>query len=146
MSNSLQQTIRISAPVDRVYQALANSAEHAAMTKAPASFHAQEGASFECHGGQIVGRFVELVENRRIVQAWRPANWPAGVYSLVTIHLEAVSDAPSETELKLEHAAIPMGMGAHLEQGWHRKYWTPLKAYLAKKTRKTGSGSPEPVA
>jgi hypothetical protein len=38
----------------------------------------QSRGAFNTFGGLIEGRNVELIPNRRIVQAWRPAHWDPG--------------------------------------------------------------------
>jgi len=46
-------------------------------------------------GGHIVGRHVELAPNERVVQAWRVADWPPGVYSIAKFELSEQVPAPS---------------------------------------------------
>ena len=79
-------------------------------------------------GGLIVGRNIELVPNERIVQAWRPAHWDPGVYSVVKYELRKKD---SQTILILDHTGFPEGDFASLNSGWHERYWEPLKKYLA---------------
>jgi activator of HSP90 ATPase len=79
-------------------------------------------------GGQIVGRNVELIPGHRIVQAWRPAAWPAGSYSLVRFELKPNG---SETTVILDHTAFAAGLYDHLSDGWNEHYWAPLKKFLA---------------
>ncbi len=94
---------------------------------------AEAGGAFSCFGGVITGRNVELLPDRRIVQAWRVAMWPEGLYSIVKVELRPQG---TETRLTLDHVGFPEEMRAHLngedpEGGWHRQYWEPLKKYLA---------------
>ena len=79
-------------------------------------------------GGLIVGRNVESVPKERIVQAWRPAAWDPGVYSLVKFELK---EEGSQTKIVLDHTGFPEGNFRHLDYGWHAHYWEPLKKYLA---------------
>lgn len=127
MSTPIHQQITFNATPERIYDALMNASEHSAFTGGPAEISRDVGGSFSCHGGQIVGRNIELVENRRIVQAWRVANWDEGIYSIVRVELAGDGDA---TELTLHHDAFPDGMGEHLAGGWHARYWEPLKKHL----------------
>ena len=78
-------------------------------------------------GGLIQGRNVELVQNQRIVQAWRPASWDPGVYSMV--HFEFKPAGPG-TSLIFDHTGFPSGLYDHLDWGWKNRYWTPLKKYF----------------
>ena len=79
-------------------------------------------------GARVEGRNVELVPNQRIVQAWRPASWPAGVYSIVRFEL---SQRESLTRVSLDHAGFSEALWEHLNRGWVANYWDPLRAYLA---------------
>ena len=129
MSNSIRQAVIIKASPQRVYDALLDAKQFSAFTGgAPAEIDSNAGGAFSCFGGMITGRNVELVPNQRIVQAWRGGNWPEGVYSIVKFELDAQG---SETRLTLDHSAFPEGNAEHLEGGWHKMYWEPLKKYLA---------------
>jgi activator of HSP90 ATPase len=76
----------------------------------------------------IVGRQVELIPSRRIVQAWRVANWDAGVYSVAKFE---ISEKGSGSLLIFDHIGFPEGQGEHLDAGWKANYWEPPKKYLA---------------
>jgi uncharacterized protein YndB with AHSA1/START domain len=75
MSGTIHQEVVFSASLQRVYQALTDSKQFADVTSAPAEIGSEAGASFSCFGGMITGRQVELLQNQRIVQAWRAGNW-----------------------------------------------------------------------
>lgn len=47
-----------------------------ACTGAPAQIQHEPGGAFTLFGGRVTGRQVELIANRRIVQAWRVEAWP----------------------------------------------------------------------
>ena len=129
MSNVIHQEVVFDAPPARVYRALTNASEHAEFTGGPAEISEQVGGAFSCHGGRILGLNLELVPDSRIVQAWRPANWPEGVYSIVRLDLEA--EGSSKTRLKLTHSGLPDEGAEHIEDGWKVRYWQPLAKYLA---------------
>ena len=129
MSTSVHQEVTFAASPERIYRAYTDSREHAAFTaNGEAEIGSDEGGAFSCHGGAIVGRQIELVPNRRIVQAWRVADWGPGVYSLVRI--EFVPDAGG-TKVVLDHTGLPEGHAEHIASGWHTRYWDPLRKYLA---------------
>lgn len=132
MSNTtehhIHQEIELTAPPAKIYEALMSSEQHAEFTGAPADISRDVGGTFSCHGGAISGVNIELVENERIVQAWRVGNWDAGVYSMIKIQLEKSGDG---TKVVLDHGAFPEGSGEHLAGGWHARYWEPLAKYLA---------------
>ena len=95
---------------------------------APADIDPSPGGAFSCFGGRITGRNIELVPNRRIVQAWRAGTWPEGVYSIVRFELETHG---ADTKLTFDQSGFPDGNREHLESGWPKMYWEPLRVYLA---------------
>ena len=125
---TINQRVTIKASPAVVYRALTSAGEFSDATGAPAEIAGEEGGAFSCFGGRIVGRHVELAPNRRIVQAWRVAEpWPEGVYSLVRFNLSGSGDS---TTVELEQVGFPEEFAEHLEGGWHKMYWEPLKAHL----------------
>jgi activator of HSP90 ATPase len=99
-----------------------------ALAKKPAEISRELGGAFSVFGGHIVGRQLELLPERRIVQAWRVVDWPAGVFSIA--HFELV-DQGGSTKLVFDHTGFPSGEGAHLAEGWRVNYWQPLAKVLA---------------
>jgi uncharacterized protein YndB with AHSA1/START domain len=124
----LHQEIPIKATPQRIYEALLDSKQFAAFTGLAADIDPKAGGAFSMFGGLIVGRNVELVPNQRIVQAWRPANWDPGVYSIVKFELKAHGAGAT---VVLDHTGFPEGDFSHLDPGWYERYWEPLKKYLA---------------
>jgi activator of HSP90 ATPase len=112
----------------RVYEALLDSKQFGEFSGEPAQIDHEIGGAFSMFGGKIVGRNVDLVPSERIVQAWRPASWPPGVYSLVKFELQKRS---SYTQVVLDHTGFPEGGFEHLNAGWKMRYWDPLARYLA---------------
>jgi hypothetical protein len=70
MSTIHQETNFYAAPA-RIYKTVVDPKDFAEETGAPASGDSTEGAAFSAFGGHITGRHVELVPNKRVVQAWR---------------------------------------------------------------------------
>jgi activator of HSP90 ATPase len=132
MTGPIHQEITFKASPKRVYDALLDSKAFGAFTGRAAEIDREPGGAFSCFGGFITGRTIELVPDRRIVQAWRVGNWPEGTYSIVRFELLAQG---SETRLIMDHAGFPEELRSHLageqaDGGWHRQYWEPLRKYL----------------
>ena len=124
---SIHQEITFSAPPNAVYEALIDQAKHAEYTGGTSKIDRQSGGAFDCHDGQIVGRNIELVQDQRIVQAWRVAAWPEGRYSLVHFELQPDGDG---TRLVMDHYGVPEAMTEHIAGGWEARYWGPLRKYF----------------
>lgn len=128
MSDRIHQEVVIPVAVKRVYEALTNARQFSEATGgAPAQISRDEGGSFSCFGDRIVGRQVELVRDRRIVQAWRAADWEEGVYSMVRFELK---EDGKGTRLLFDQSGFPQDERAHLEEGWPKMYWEPLRKFL----------------
>jgi activator of HSP90 ATPase len=124
----IHQEILLAAAPSRVYRALTDSVEFARFSGAPAAISPLIGGVFSCFGSMVFGRNLEFLPDRRIVQAWRIADWPDGVYSIVRFELEPDQGG---TRLTLDQAGVPDAARHHVDPGWHLKYWEPLRKYLA---------------
>lgn len=127
-SDTVASSRHFDAAVGRVFGVIADSVEHSAMTGAPAEISPNVGGAFTTHGGAIEGRVLERVDDRYLVKAWRPADWPEGVYSIVRYDF---AETDGGTTLTVTHSAIPDGAAEHLAEGWRTMYWGPLATYLA---------------
>ncbi len=124
----IHQEVVFKASPKRLYDALTDAKQFSEFTGgAPAEISREAGGAFSCFGGMIVGRQLELVPNQRIVQAWRAGNWADGVYSIVKFELTGQG---AETRLIFDHSGFPEGERDHLDSGWQKMYWEPLRKYL----------------
>ncbi len=124
---TIHQEIDFNAPPARIYEILLDAKQFSAFTKDTAEIQPTAGGAFRLFGGRIEGRNVELVPDQRIVQAWRPASWDPGVYSIVRFELVAHG---SGTRIVFDHTGFPEDNWEHLNAGWPRNYWDPLRNYL----------------
>src|SRR6202035_1501783 len=76
---TIHHEVEFRASPQRIYKALLDSKQLSAFTARPAQIRAQAGGAFNCFGGRVVGRNIELVPDQRIVQAWRLTEWPEGL-------------------------------------------------------------------
>jgi uncharacterized protein YndB with AHSA1/START domain len=128
VTKSIHQEVTIKASAKKVFDALTDARHFSAFSGgAPAEIDATAGGSFSCFGGHIVGRNIELVPGKRVVQAWRPAKWDEGVYSIVRFELH---EEGGSTKIVFDQAGFPEEAGPHLASGWTKMYWEPLKEYL----------------
>jgi uncharacterized protein YndB with AHSA1/START domain len=129
MSHVIHQEITVDADCARVYQALTDAEEFGQVTGGAVTLTADAGSAFSLFGDHITGRNIELVPNRRLVQAWRAASWPEGQYSIVQFQLE--DGGGGVTTLVLDHTSFPEEAHDDLAAGWIKMYWEPLKQHLS---------------
>jgi activator of HSP90 ATPase len=134
-NEAIHQEAAIGASRQRVYAALTDAAQFTRLTTftdikdaPPAQIAREVGGAFSLFGGHIVGRHVELVPSQRIVQAWRAADWEAGVYSIARFELK---ENGAQTTIVFDHTGFPNGRAQSLADGWKSHYWEPLKKLLA---------------
>jgi activator of HSP90 ATPase len=126
---SIHYALDFKASPEKFYQAIVDAKQFADFSGMPATIDATQGGAFSMFGGLIQGRNIELVPNQRIVQAWRPASWDPGVYSIVHFEFKA---AGSGTSLTFDHTGFASGLYDHLDWGWKNRYWGPLNKYFAR--------------
>lgn len=127
LRTSIHQDVTLPATPQHVVDVLLDAKQFAAFTGLPAEIDPKPGGTFKTFGGLIEGRNVEIIPGQRIVQAWRPASWDSGLYSVVHFELKPGGAA---TLLTLDHTGFPEGDYDHLAFGWNTRYWEPLKKYL----------------
>jgi uncharacterized protein YndB with AHSA1/START domain len=128
MTTTIHQEVVFNASPGRVYEALTDSQQFSTVTGgAPTEISSEVGGAFTLFGGHIEGRHIELIPGKRIVQAWRPAAWEKGLYSIVRFELVEQGEG---TLLKFDHTGVPEDQISHLETGWVENYWKTLEKYL----------------
>ena len=125
---SLHQQIEIPASPAKLLNAMLDEKQFAAVSGFGTVIDATEGGAFSLFDGLVKGRNIEIVPATRLVQAWRPASWLDGVYSLVRLDLSATQ---SGTTVVLDQTGFPEGNYDQLALGWYLHYWEPLKKHFA---------------
>ncbi len=126
-SLAIHQEVDFTASPERLYLVLLDSRQFAEFSGRPARIDRKIGGECRLFDEHIFARNVELVPNRRIVQAWRSASWPEGTWSIVRFELTAQGTG---THLVLDHTGFPQDQRDHLWAGWDANYWSPLKKYF----------------
>ena len=128
MCKTIKQRVKFKAAPETVYQLLADSRKHTAVTGQTAVISRKIGGKFSTAASEVTGVNVDLVPARRIVQAWRHKSFPEGIFSMAAVNLTATADGG--TELVLTHRGVPKHLIPETEAAWRDQYWTRIKAYL----------------
>jgi activator of HSP90 ATPase len=131
MCKTIKQKVHFKAPPEVIYALLTRSKNYAAVTGKKAIIGKTAGSRFSVYGGQASGIIVELVRNKRIVQAWRGHSFPDGIFSMATFNLNPAKNGG--TELILVHRGVPKDLIPFIERGWRKYNWDPIKKYLAQR-------------
>ncbi|KAH8298391.1 hypothetical protein KR018_012639 [Drosophila ironensis] len=121
---TLSMTEEFRCRANDLYNVLTRSDMLTAFTRAPAKVDAVRGGEFALYGGTVLGKFEELVPEKKIQQSWRLKNWASGHYSNVVIELEETS---SSTMMTLMQTGIPASEYDAMKTNWHRYYWHSIK-------------------
>jgi activator of HSP90 ATPase len=125
--STIQFNVDYKTTPERIYHVLLDARQFKACSGLAAEIDPKPGGWFKLFDGQIEGRNVELVPNQRIVQAWRPASWPAGVYSIARFELVRRG---AGMRIAFDHVGFPEDKQEQLASGWTEHYWEPLHKYL----------------
>eukprot|EP01136_Pigoraptor_vietnamica_P010777 Opistho-1_new@3432 len=107
-----------------VFLTLTNPQRVQAFTQAPVVLEPSVNGQFILFGGNVTGKFTELVPGKKICQTWRFSNWPKDHFSQVTIEL---TEGDTETKLSLTQTGVPATDVERTEQGWQKHYWNKIK-------------------
>lgn len=131
MCKTIKQRVKLKADPGTVYELLADSRKHAAITGRQAVISRKIGGTFTIDSGEVTGINVDLVPARRIVQAWRHRRFPEGIFSMAAVTLTPTADGG--TELVLTHRGVPKDLIPETEQAWRDQYWAKMKAWLERR-------------
>ncbi len=130
-TKTIEQSILIKASPHEVYEAFMDSKKHSKFTESKAKISREVGGKFTIFEGDLEGKNLELIQDRKIVQSWRSneEGWPKTHYSTITIELESVETG---TSLTFKQTEVPLDSYKSVKEGWNEYYWGPLKNMLEK--------------
>lgn len=129
MCKTIKQKVKFRATPDQIYQLLADSKLHTALTGKKATISKKIGGPFSTHGGRVTGVNVDLVPGERLVQAWRSKDFPTGIFSMATFQLSHSKNGG--TELELTHRGVPKHLIPAVEKDWKKTYWEKIRKLLS---------------
>ena len=133
MTKTIQQSVRLPASPNELFETYLDSKKHSAATGGKARMSGKPGGTFTAWNGQLRGRNLLIVPNRLIVQAWRATHWKTGDPDSILIL--RFSKAPGGGQIDLVHVNVPAYDHKGVRMGWPKYYWEPWKKYLARKKR-----------
>lgn len=111
-----------------IFNAWLNSELHSKMTGGVAHCSKEVGDSFTAWDGYIMGKNVEFIENKKIIQTWRTTEFDEKDEDSI-LNIELVEISETKTNLILTHSKIPKGQTQY-KQGWIDNYFKPMKEFF----------------
>ena len=122
---TIKQKYFINALPEDVFSAITNPFTIELWSGYPASMSPEENSDFAIFGGDITGKNLQVIKNRKLVQEWDFGEQEAS--SVVTIEL---IKNPQGTKVLLEHTNVPDKDAEEMEQGWRLYYWGAVKEFF----------------
>ena len=122
---TIQKSYVIMAPVAFVWKAFVDPHEIDAWGGGPAVMDDNEGTAFSLWGGDIHGKNIEVVINKKLVQEWYGGDWLEA--SRVTFIFNSEGN---KTQVSLLHENVPDAEVKDIDSGWDDYYLGQIKAHL----------------
>lgn len=117
-----KRTFKINAEPSDVYLALTNPKTIELWTGYPAIMQEEPGTEFSLWEGDITGRNIEFIRDRKIVQEWFFGDQK--VKSVVTITISG----SERSDVTVEHTNIPDEEYEGISSGWKEYYFDAINA------------------
>ncbi|MBX7124116.1 MAG: SRPBCC domain-containing protein [Cyclobacteriaceae bacterium] len=131
-TRTLRQTASFTATPKEVYDLLMDSRKHGKLVGGKVTMSRKAGGKFNVFDGYCHGYNIQLVEGKKIVQAWHFAEdgWPEDHFSTCTFTFQK---SATGTRLTFVQQGIPDHLVESLKGGWKQYYWEPMKLQLSRK-------------
>ncbi|MBP8959070.1 MAG: SRPBCC domain-containing protein [Bacteroidales bacterium] len=120
---TFKKTFRISVEPSDIYSALTNPFIIELWTGYKAVMNEEPGSEFSLWEGDIEGKNIEFIKNRKIVQEWYFGDQVEK--SIVTI---LIKPAKNFSEVTVEHTNIPDESYENISQGWNEYYFDAIES------------------
>lgn len=128
MRNTICKTVVLPAPAEELYKMYLDSEAHSEITGAPAKISEEPNSPFEAFGGLLVGRTIQVVKHRLVVQSWRTVNFKKTDPDSTLV----ISFTPEDDDGRIDliHLQVPDSDFQGVCGGWDSRYFVPWLAYL----------------
>lgn len=121
---TFKKTFHINAEPSDIYAALTNPYTIELWSGYPAQMVARPGEEFVMWEGDICGKIIELVPDKKVVQEWYFGD--REVQSIVTINISASGGA---SVVVVEHTNIPDDDFENIAEGWSEYYMGAIRRF-----------------
>jgi len=132
MSKTLVQKLVFKNTTSKVlYELYMNEKMHSTVTDSPAKIVNKVGVNFTAYNGYIVGKNLQLIKDKLIVQSWRGNDWSKE--EMDSVFILAFSEKGNDVILNVVHTNVPKKHFDSIKKSWDKFYWKPWKKYIESK-------------
>ena len=121
---NFKKTYHINAEPSDIYAALTNPYTIELWSGHPAVMVTKPGEEFNMWDGDICGKIIDLVPDRKVVQEWYFGD--REVQSVVTI---SIAGSGENSTVNVEHTNIPFEDYENIVEGWNEYYMGAIKRF-----------------
>jgi activator of HSP90 ATPase len=125
---TIKQTYEMNASPEKVFEALVNPDIIQIWSRDEAKMGPDVGDNFTLWGGQMFGKNIEVIKNKKLVQEWNYDQWDAP--SKVTFTIKAKG---KKTIVELLHEDVPEKSLKSIDEGWDQYYLGAMKDMFEEK-------------
>ncbi len=122
---TFKKTFKINAEPSDIYSAITNPYTIELWSGYPARMSTEPGSEFSLWEGDIVGKNLEFIEDRKVVQEWYFGDQPEK--SIVTI---TILPDGGNSIINVEHSNIPDGEFKDIAEGWREYYFDAISNFF----------------
>jgi len=122
---TFKKTFRINAEPSDIYSALTNPLTIELWSGYPAEMSTEPGSDFSLWEGDITGKNLEFIQDRKVVQEWYFGD--QSEKSIVTISISADGENSFVT---VEHTNIPDDEFSQIAEGWREFYFGAITSFF----------------
>lgn len=124
---TIKQTYEMNATPEQVFDALVNPDTIQIWSGDEAKMGPDVGDNFTLWGGQMFGKNLEVVKNKKLVQEWNYDQWDSP--SKVTF---TIKPKGKKTIVELLHEDVPEKSFTSIDEGWDSYYLGAMKEMFEK--------------
>jgi activator of HSP90 ATPase len=122
---TFKRTFKINAEPSDVYAALTNPYTIELWSGYPAVMSTEPGSEFSLWEGDIIGKNLEFIPDRKVVQEWYFGDQPEKSVVTITILPDNVNSI-----INVEHSNIPDGEFSDIAEGWREYYFDAISNFF----------------
>ena len=123
---AIKQKYKMNASAEKVFDALTNPKIIEIWSGSKAKMSAKKGAKFELWGGDMFGKNLEVIKNKKLVQEWCTSTF----VSKATFILR---ERGKKSEVELIHENVPEKSHKNYSDGWRDYYLGPMQQMFEEK-------------